>query len=116
MAGESRTQRLQEEAWVGDAVLSLFARTFILDAEGAVNAERCSRLTSNQFLSAFGQPTAVEAQIGRVYEREGLEAAFAWIRSELLPRFLQREEQHERARNGGRANKSGVTTRPSARR
>jgi dsRNA-specific ribonuclease len=95
-------RQLQEEAWVGDAVLSLFARCHILDTDGTVNAERCSRMTSNQFLSAFGQPTAVEARIGRIYQKDGLDAAFTWIRAEILPRFLQRESQRELALQGGR--------------
>lgn len=102
MSGTSEKQRLREEAWIGDAVLALFARQYILERDGAMDAAKQARLTSNQFLSAFGVPTAVEARIGRVYQHQGLESAFAWIREELLPRFEQREAKAALARNGGR--------------
>jgi len=48
-------------------------------------------MTSNQFLTAFGDPSEVEAEIGRVYADEGLQAAFAWIESRLMPKFDKRE-------------------------
>ena len=95
---DSRQQILQE-AWVGDAVLSLYVREKILREDGKVDGEKCVRMTSNQFLSAFGEPSEVEAALGRVYQRDGLAAAFAWIEAQLLPRFVQ-EEENRRKRLG----------------
>ncbi len=89
----SRDEQLRAEAWIGDAVLSLFARSRILREDGAIDAEKCHRLTSNQFLSAFGEPTSVEAGIGRVYQQQGLDAAFAHIETLLIPAFQKREEK-----------------------
>jgi hypothetical protein len=43
---------------------------------------------SNQFLSSFGEPTRVEAEIGRLYQSHGLSAAFALIEEKFLTRFL----------------------------
>jgi dsRNA-specific ribonuclease len=33
------------------------------------------------------EPSVVEARIGRIYTAEGLEAAFQWTESELMPTF-----------------------------
>ena len=82
---EIRIER--EFAWIGDAVLALFARTWVLRERGSMDGEWFTRLTSNDFLSAFGAPTAVEAKIGRIYREHGLDAAFAWIDAELVPLF-----------------------------
>jgi dsRNA-specific ribonuclease len=82
---EIRLER--EAAWVGDAVLALFARQFVLHERGAMDGEWFTRLTSNDFLSAFGNPTRVEASIGRLYREQGLDAAFAWMNAELVPLF-----------------------------
>ena len=79
MTKSERRRQILEEAWVGDAVLGLYARRAILRAMGAVDGERFVEMTSNRFLARFGEPSEVEAQIGRVYERDGLEAAFEWI-------------------------------------
>lgn len=85
------------EAWIGDAVLELYARLRILGASGRVDGEAAIRMTSNQFLSGFGEPTEVEARIGRVYQSEGLAGAFAWIETEMIPLF-ERQEEKRRAR------------------
>lgn len=90
------TQRLRENAWIGDAVLELYVRSRILREHGRVDAEMKTRFTCNQFLSCHGNPTAVEAEIGVVYQREGLEAAFAWIRDHLEPLFLKQEAKRAR--------------------
>ncbi len=79
----------REHAWIGDAVLALFARQWVLRERGTMDGEWFTRLTSNDFLSCFGQPTRVEARIGRVFRENGLDAACAWIESELLPLFLR---------------------------
>lgn len=90
------TQRLRENAWIGDAVLELYVRSFILRQHGKVDAGMKTRFTCNQFLSCTGNPTAVEADIGVVYQREGLEPAFAWIRENLEPLFLKQEAKRTR--------------------
>ncbi len=87
-----------QEAWIGDAVLLLYARRKVLDHVGKLDAAMCARLTSNQFLSSFGEPTKVEAEIGRVYQQSGLEAAFFWIEERLLPLF-QRQEGNRLRKN-----------------
>jgi hypothetical protein len=86
-------EKLREEAWIGDAVLSLFARDWLLTRTGRETslAQRTALFelfVSNQFLSSFGEPTRVEAEIGRLYESHGLSAAFAFIEEKLLTRFL----------------------------
>ena len=82
---ELRQER--EEAWVGDAVLALFARQYVLRERNSMDGEWFTRLTSNDFLSAFGNPTRVEASIGKLYLAGGLTAAFAWMDAELIPVF-----------------------------
>jgi hypothetical protein len=85
-----------EDAWIGDAVLALYARLKILREDGRVDGEKCKRLTSNQFLGSFGEPTRVEAKIGRVYAAAGLQAAFEWIDAQLLPLFEKQEENRKK--------------------
>lgn len=80
----------REAAWVGDAVLALFARQYVLRERDSMDGEWFTRLTSNEFLSAFGNPTRVEASIGKLYLEGGLEAAFAWMDAELIPLFRKR--------------------------
>ena len=91
----------QEQAWTGDAVLGLFAREWILQREGTMDAEMFARMTSNHFLSSLGNPTSVEAEIGRIYKDHGLEAAYEHIEKALLPIFLKQEKKRIR-RAGGR--------------
>ncbi|MDX1680317.1 MAG: ribonuclease III domain-containing protein [Akkermansiaceae bacterium] len=90
---EMRQER--EDAWVGDAVLALFARQYVLRERGNMDGVWFTHLTSNDFLSAFGNPTRVEASIGRLYQKEGLEAAFGWMEAELLP--VYRKQMKNRA-------------------
>lgn len=84
-AEELRLER--EAAWVGDAVLALFARQFVLRERQFMDGEWFTRMTSNDFLSAFGNPTRVEASIGKLYGEGGIDAAFAWMDAELVPLF-----------------------------
>jgi len=86
----------QAEAWVGDAVLDLYARQWILRHCGEVRGDVLIRMTSNQFLSGVGNPTAVEAKIGRLYSEGGPEAANAWIEEVLLPRFQRQARKDAR--------------------
>jgi len=55
-----------------------------------MDGEWFTSLTSNDFLSAFGNPTRVEASIGKLYREQGLEAAFAWLDAEIIPAFRKR--------------------------
>ena len=89
-------QRLLNEAWIGDAVLSLYARLKILREDGHRDGEKLLRMTSNQFLGITGEPSAVEAELGRVYAREGLETAFLWIEQRLVPVFERLEAKRNR--------------------
>ncbi|MCW0218455.1 MAG: ribonuclease III domain-containing protein [Prosthecobacter sp.] len=88
--------QLRQDAWVGDAVLELYVRSHILRLHGRVDAEMKTRFTCNQFLNCMGNPTKVEADIGVIYQKEGLEAAFAWIRTHLEPIFLKQEAKRTR--------------------
>lgn len=77
----------REAAWIGDAVLALFARQFVLRERDTMDGEWFTRLTSNDFLSAFGNPTRVEASIGKLYQEGGLDGAFEWMEANLVPMF-----------------------------
>ena len=75
------------QAWVGDAILALYVREWILSFKGQIDGKLFIEFTSNDFLRLTGNATAVEAQIGRVYKSEGLEAANAWIEENLSPKM-----------------------------
>lgn len=87
----------REEAWIGDAVLALFARRWILTNVRRMDAELFTAMTSNQFLNTISNPTRLESRIGRRFTEEGLEAAFAFIEAEVLPQFLA---QTKKTRSG----------------
>jgi len=89
---------LKNEAWIGDAVLSLYVRMKILREDGVLDGPKSVRMTSNQFLGTIGEPTKVEAEIGRVFAREGLEAAFRLIEERVMPVFQKQEEKRQRNR------------------
>lgn len=100
----------REEAWVGDAVLALYVRRWILQKYGQMEGETFVRFTSNEFLSRKGNPTSVEAEIGRVYEAEGEQAAFQWIEQHLFPIFEEQEKTYQRklmTQVGRKARKKG---------
>jgi|GEM_PF-2381762 len=92
---------LREQAWIGDAVLALYARRWIVAnaPKGADRSELFRRMTCNHFLSAFGEPTKVEARIGRIYEAAGLDTAFEYMEREILPLYVK---QAARSSTGGR--------------
>lgn len=89
-------EQLRQEAWLGDAVLELYVRAWILKRDRRVDAEMKRRFTCNDFLNCLGAPTKVEARIGVVYKEQGLEAAFAWVEKELEPLFLKQEANRKR--------------------
>ena len=93
---------LKEQAWIGDAVLSLYAREWILKKEKKMDAEIFSRMTSNHFLNSLGNPTKIEAGIGETYDREGLEQAFFYIEQKILPLYLKQEKKRIRQAGGKR--------------
>ncbi|MDZ4287941.1 MAG: hypothetical protein U0984_08275 [Prosthecobacter sp.] len=88
--------QLRQDAWIGDAVLELYARNMVLRQHGLVDAVTKTRFTCNQFLNCVANPTKVEADIGIIYQQQGLEAAFAWIREHLEPLFEKQEAKRKR--------------------
>ena len=97
MSQKKPTAQTLQEAWLGDAVLALYARERILREDGALDGPKAERMTSNQFLTAFGEPSEVEASIGRVYQRDGLAEAFAFVEARFMPLFEKHEQR--RAKN-----------------
>jgi len=97
---------VQERSWIGDAVLALLAREWIMAAGDHPFAERSEiyrNLTCNQFLSSLGHPAKVEAEIGNAYLAGGLEAARAFFQDRLLPLYRKQESNRRkqpRARTG----------------
>jgi dsRNA-specific ribonuclease len=89
-----RRKQLLEQAWLGDAVLSLYVRSKILREEQVLDGEKCARMTSNRFLGAIGEPTEVEAQIGRLFISGGLDEAYSWIDEHLGPALERQERKH----------------------
>ena len=89
----------REEAWVGDAVLALYVREWLLREHGKIDGEAFIRATSNDFLRLKGNPTSVEAEIGREYQRHGLQAGFDFVEKNLIPLFVQREKVRERQKS-----------------
>ncbi|HIX88353.1 MAG TPA: hypothetical protein H9976_04480 [Candidatus Akkermansia intestinavium] len=91
---------VRAQAWVGDAILALYVREWILSFRGGIDGKLFIEFTSNDFLRLTGNATAVEAQIGRIFKSDGLEAAYAWIEHTLRPRM---EERLHRLRHKGLA-------------
>ena len=81
---------MYKRQWVGDAILALYVREWILAEEGAINGKLFVEFTSNDFLRRTGNATGVEAEIGRTFKAGGLEAAYAWIEHHLRPRMEER--------------------------
>lgn len=79
---------LRNAAWIGDAVLGLYLRQLLLCNNvqpAGIRSELFKHFSSNQFLNNFGRPTAMEAEIGDVYDQRGLAAAFIFIEEKYLP-------------------------------
>ena len=96
MRKDERLEQTLKEAWIGDAVLCLYARSKILVEDGEIDSDKFERMTSNRFLGAIGEASEVEAEIGRVYQRDGLSAAFEWMDERLLPQFRKQERNRQR--------------------
>lgn len=93
MQAKDRQRKLLEQAWIGDAVLALYARRRILREGLGIDNAKAIRMTSNQFLQITGEASMVEARIGRIYAEMGEDAAFAWIEETLLPVFEKQERR-----------------------
>jgi hypothetical protein len=96
-------RELKDLAWTGDAVLALYARQWLLDQPDHplfTRQELFIRLTANNFLMAVGEPTRVEAQIGAIYNCDGLDAAFDHIENTLQPLFKKHLANATRGRRG----------------
>lgn len=89
-------EQILKDAWIGDAVLTLYVRSKILREDGRTDGAKANRMTSNQFLSVLAEPSVTEAEIGRIFEREGLEGAYRWIEERLLPVFQKQEANREK--------------------
>ena len=81
---------VRAQAWVGDAILALYVREWILSFKGEIDGALFVEFTSNNFLRLAGNATGVEAQIGVVYKEQGLAAANAWIDEHLRPKMEDR--------------------------
>lgn len=86
----------REEAWIGDAVLALYVREWLLRHKGQIDGQAFIRATSNDFLRHFGNPTSVEAEIGRIYQEGGLQVAFAFVEEKLIPLFQKQERVRDK--------------------
>lgn len=82
--------KTRAQAWVGDAILALYVREWILSFRGQIDGKLFIEFTSNDFLRLTGNATGVEAQIGRIFKSDGLEAAYSWIEQFLRPKMEQR--------------------------
>ena len=85
-------------AWLGDAVLSIFAREHVLKRLGRIDTPSFLSMTSNAFLLTLGRATRIEAEIGLVYSQEGLPAAFAYIEQRIMPLWRAQEAKRLRQR------------------
>jgi len=106
----AKREQILKDAWIGDAVLCLYARRKILREDNVTDGPKEERMTSNQFLSGWAEPSETEAEIGRIYEQEGLEAAFQWIEARLMPMFERQEAKrlkHEGRLPATRASDAG---------
>ncbi|MBI4902993.1 MAG: hypothetical protein HY820_05115 [Acidobacteria bacterium] len=97
MSRKAHRDQVMNDAWIGDAVLELYVRLKILREDSAIDGAKAQRMSSNQFLSVLGEPSETEAAIGRVYLRDGLDAAFRWIEHRLMPHYDRQEAVRQRA-------------------
>ncbi|MBK1791401.1 ribonuclease III domain-containing protein [Persicirhabdus sediminis] len=95
----------REEAWIGDGVLAIYVREYILREFNKLDGEMFVRFTSNDFLRVKGNPTSVEAEIGRIYKADGLQAGFDWIETNLLPIFIMQEKNYQKKQSMKRGRK-----------
>ncbi len=92
---------VRDLSWIGDAVLGLCAREWIIENEARLGANRTDLhrdLTSNRFLAVLGPPTVIEARIGDAYRSGGLPAAREVFDTRIVPVFLKQLAKRKRAR------------------
>jgi len=89
MIAPSETPEDRELAWLGDAALALVAREWILETKGGLDGEIHRVITSNKFLRAFGHPTKVEAELGALFKKEGIEGVRNRFLTKFLPKFRE---------------------------
>lgn len=89
------------EAWLGDAVLALLTRSWLLKTFGTADGDLQGLITSNHFLSRFGHPTAVEAALGRLWRDHGYAATEIEFREKFLPEMI-RHLRRQRPQLSGR--------------
>lgn len=99
MSKADKRRHTLEQAWIGDAVLALYARCKILREDGCQDSAKFVRMTSNQFLGSLMDPAEAEAVIGRIFQAQGLDAAFQWMEQHLMPLFQRQEENRRRRLN-----------------
>ena len=78
--------------------VKMFAVIVTGEIARASNADAILRALSHlagDFVVSVAGP-AVEAQIGVIYQKDGMETAFAWIRDNLEPLFLKQEAKRKR--------------------
>ena len=85
----SETPEDRKLAWIGDAALALVAREWILETKGELDGETHRKITSNEFLRAFGHPTKVEADLGVLFEKNGVEAVRKRFREVFVPKYRE---------------------------
>jgi len=98
----SDPEAVRDLSWIGDALLSLFSREWIMENEtrlASARAELFRDMTSNQFLSALGVPSVVEARIGDAYRTGGLAGAREYFDANLVPLFLKQQAKRQRAQH-----------------
>ena len=96
MARKAEREQVLKDAWIGDAVLSLYARTRILREHGSIDGAKAERMVSNRFLSVLSEASETEAAIGRIFASDGLAAAFTWIEEQLMPVFDRQEAKRQK--------------------
>lgn len=91
---------VRDASWVGDAVLALCARNWIIAHEHELGSPRHDLfrdMTSNSFLATFGPPTEVEADLGRIFAQQGLEAAHRYFEERFVPVFIKQQRNRNAA-------------------
>ena len=100
-----KSDKNKDLAWVGDAVLALYTREWLMKEPrdpDFTRQERFTFFTSNAFLNNLAEPTAAEAEIGKVYQKKGLAAAFEYIETTMVPLYrkqLSNQRKRKRALN-----------------
>lgn len=106
--------RVRDQAWIGDAVLALYARMWALRnvRDASLRSAVFTHFTSNHSLAAIGDPTRVEAQIGDAFAAGGLQSGFDFISLKLLPVFVAQWNKKVKAQRGPQISAGETPTAP----